>query len=290
MPMSLTAALPAALAAALPAPVVEMVVGLLVRMIMPILALDRAAARDAAIRMLADYQPRSGRELRLAGTAIGLSLNGLRALADAAHQQDDPAGSLKEVRRWVSGVVRAGLSAERQFCQARRATPEPAGDIAAASHPSAIAPGRDPEPARPMAAPPADTSPAVPDTAEAGGQSAHAAAGEGCDASAAHSAADPEAGQASPAATPGADAAEDRDDCPASALARAEAMAAAAEHLLTTMKARYKGAPSPHSPAAQQIRAQQRIVDTTRMKLAQLRRQARQNATSAAAESLPAVA
>ena len=29
-------------------------------------------------------------------------------------------------------MVRAGLSAERQFCQARRATPEPAGDIAAA--------------------------------------------------------------------------------------------------------------------------------------------------------------
>ena len=46
-----------------------------------------------------------------------------------------------------------------------------------------------------------------------------------------------------------------------------------AERLLILMKARHKGAPPPHSPAAQQIQAQQRLVDAARMKLQHARRQ-----------------
>jgi len=38
------------------------------------------------------------------------------------------------------------------------------------------------------------------------------------------------------------------------------------------MKAHHKGAPPPYSKAAQDIRTQQRVVDSTRMALAQARR------------------
>ena len=53
----------------------------------------------------------------------------------------------------------------------------------------------------------------------------------------------------------------------------AEAALAKATKLLNLMKAHHKGAPPPHSQAAQQIQAQQRIVDTARLKLEQARRQ-----------------
>lgn len=54
--------------------------------------------------------------------------------------------------------------------------------------------------------------------------------------------------------------------------AQAEAALKSAEKLLALMKAHHKGAPPPHSHAAQQIQAQQRAVDTARMKLQQARK------------------
>jgi outer membrane protein TolC len=55
-------------------------------------------------------------------------------------------------------------------------------------------------------------------------------------------------------------------------IATAEAKLASATKLLNLMKAHHKGAPPPHSSAAQQIQAQQRVVETARLKLEQARR------------------
>ncbi len=55
-------------------------------------------------------------------------------------------------------------------------------------------------------------------------------------------------------------------------VAQVEAALRSAEKLLALMKVHHKGAPPPHSQAAQQIQAQQRLVDTARMKLQQARR------------------
>ena len=68
----------------LPAGAVDFVVGILVRLILPTLGDDPAAARALARDMLAEYQPGTLKELRLAAEIIGLSLNALNALADAA--------------------------------------------------------------------------------------------------------------------------------------------------------------------------------------------------------------
>jgi hypothetical protein len=56
-------------------------------------------------------------------------------------------------------------------------------------------------------------------------------------------------------------------------VAQAEAALQSAEKLLILMKAHHKGAPPPHSQAAQQIQAQQRLVDTARLRLQHARRQ-----------------
>jgi hypothetical protein len=58
-----------------------------------------------------------------------------------------------------------------------------------------------------------------------------------------------------------------------SPLSQAEGTYIVALAHLNFMKARHKGAPPPHSQAAQQIQAQQRIVDAARMKLELLRKQ-----------------
>ena len=55
-------------------------------------------------------------------------------------------------------------------------------------------------------------------------------------------------------------------------VAVAEANLASATKRLNLMKAHHKGAPPPHSTAAQQIQAQQRVVETARLKLQQARR------------------
>ena len=59
---------------------------------------------------------------------------------------------------------------------------------------------------------------------------------------------------------------------PETDIGKAEATLRTAEKLLGLMKARWKGAPPPHSKAAQDIRQQRRLVDTARMALAQARR------------------
>jgi hypothetical protein len=62
-------------------------------------------------------------------------------------------------------------------------------------------------------------------------------------------------------------------------VAQAEAALRSAEKLLALMKMHHKGAPPPHSQAAQQIQAQHRLVDTARMKLQQARRREAETAS-----------
>jgi hypothetical protein len=74
--------------------------------------------------------------------------------------------------------------------------------------------------------------------------------------------------QQGPGAAPPVVAAQPEPD-----LAQAEATVASAATRLHAMKSRFKGAPPPHSQAAQQIRAQERVAATARLKLEQARAQ-----------------
>src|SRR3954454_7419413 len=73
---------PMSLSPNLPVSAIEYVVALLVRLMLPNVGEDTEAARALALDMLADYHPRTVRELRLAGEIIGCGLNTLQALAD----------------------------------------------------------------------------------------------------------------------------------------------------------------------------------------------------------------
>ncbi|MBS0641652.1 MAG: hypothetical protein JSS43_17455, partial [Proteobacteria bacterium] len=75
-----------------------------------------------------------------------------------------------------------------------------------------------------------------------------------------------DAAAATPPDVAAATALEDAD-----VVAVLEAAHAAARVRLEQMKASYKGAPPPHSKAAQDIQRQQRVVDAARLKLAQAR-------------------
>ncbi|MFO1023707.1 MAG: hypothetical protein U1E70_00870 [Acetobacteraceae bacterium] len=216
---------------ALPVAAVDMVVMLLVRLIIPLHQVDAAAARTSALAMLAEYDPRTMMELRLAGEIIGLSLNAMQAQGDAA-QPDMTMAQRSDARRWAGAFTRTGLAAQRRLeamQKARRAGADSGTDAAApiTASPRAVAeaepPAQQPEPAAPALV-----------VSEAG-----------------------------PAGPP---------DHAVAALQQAEADFRKADRLLTLMRAHHKGAPPPHSQAAQQIRDQQRIVDAARMKLAQARK------------------
>ena len=72
------------LPASLPASAVNMVIGMLLPLILPSVGGDAQQARDLALFLLSEYQPQTGRELQLAGEAIGCSLRGLAMLAQSA--------------------------------------------------------------------------------------------------------------------------------------------------------------------------------------------------------------
>jgi hypothetical protein len=86
-------------------------------------------------------------------------------------------------------------------------------------------------------------------------------------------AAEAEAAQPPADVTPAA-AMPEQTDLPMDEVVEAAAVLASAEATLTQMKGRWKGAPPAHSPAGQQIKQQQRVVELARMKLGQARRRA----------------
>jgi len=205
----------------LPEAALQFVISVLLPLILPRNGGDPTAARSLALDLLEDHQPRSVRELRLAGEAVAFSLKSLTALAESA-EPNLAAEKQEAAMKWACALSRSGNLAQRRLDQLqgpRKPTRQPDVTPDTTTPPS--------EPAQ-IAAPPDQSTPAEP-------------------------------------------------------VAQAEAALRSAEKLLALMKAHHKGAPPPHSPAAQQIQAQQRIVDTARMKL----QQARKLAAAAALQSEP---
>lgn len=214
----------------LPDAAIELAIGLIIPILLPALPDDAETARAIVARMLADYEPRSLRELQLAAEATGFSLKTLVALArssDPVASADRQAAGMK----LATTLSRAGHAAQRKLDLLRR------GRQASSAAEPASAEARPAE-----AAQPADVAP----------PSAAATP-------------DPEAPTAPPAVSTQQVSAD---------LAQAELAYHAAAAQLTLMQARYKGAPPPHSQAAQQIKTQQRVVDMARLKLEQVRRRA----------------
>ncbi len=255
----------------LPSSAIETVIAFLLPLILPTLNNQTPAATALALHMLGDYNPQSTRELRLAAEAIGYSLKGLTVLAESAEP-----GITAEKRdadiKWACSLTRSGHQSERRLAEAQRAA-------------QATLPG---QPGQTTATNPAQVTPTNPaqatstNPADAASNPAQATATKAAQAistkpaalatlppqPAAHAPASPE-----PPAQPLPDETAPGD------VPTAEAALAKATKLLNLMQAHHKGAPPPHSSAAQQIQAQQRVVETARLKLEQARR--RQQATEA---------
>lgn len=212
----------------LPQAAIDFVIGLLLPILLPALAGDTETARAIAVRTVAEYEPRSMRELHLAGEAAGFSLKTLVLLAQSSDPAV-PAERQEALMKLATALSRSGQSAQRKLELLRRArrtasAEEPAPEATLSPVEMRVDAADDMEIAASDVQPPE--------------QSAGAPAG--------------------PAPSPD--------------LAQAEPAYHAAAAQLTLMRARFKGAPPPHSQSAQQIKAQQRIVDMARLKLEQARR------------------
>jgi hypothetical protein len=201
---------------------VALVVAVLTRLIVRAMGGTAESGQTLATLMLAEYQPETVRELRLAGEAIGLSLDSLAAFSASA-EPGITADQLAAARRWNCSLSRAGSAAHRRLDELQRAR--------RAGQPEA------PDNEAPDTAAP-DTEANLRDAAPR---------------------------RQAPLAAPAVAAQAEPD------LAQAEASVASAATRLHAMKSRFKGAPPPHSQAAQQIRAQERVVATARLKLEQVR-------------------
>ncbi|MFO1027607.1 MAG: hypothetical protein U1E70_20710 [Acetobacteraceae bacterium] len=231
------------LATSLPASAIDMVVGFLLPLILPATGGDIAAATALALDRLAEYRPRTARELDLAGEALGYSLKARAMLAQSAGA-DLPADKVDNALKWACSLSRASHQAQRRLDLLQRAPRALSPDDATAGTPAEEVPASAPAPLQ--ASPPAEVTTAVP---------------------------------ASPAASAPAPA----SCAPASAVAEAEAAYALAAARLEVLQSHYKGAPPPHTKAAQQIQAQQRLVNAARMKVQAARRHAGEAASPLAA-------
>jgi hypothetical protein len=87
---------------------------------------NTAAARDAAIRMLAEYQPETEDELRLAAQIVGFSFHALAALGQAT-AADIPLNRVLRLRGSAVSLSRESHKAQRRLDliqDARRAQPD----------------------------------------------------------------------------------------------------------------------------------------------------------------------
>jgi hypothetical protein len=257
----------------LPQSAVDLVVAMLVRLILPALAGDAEAAKALALAMLAEYQPQTIRELRLASEIVGLSLDSLNALVESA-QPGVPAERLATSRRWACSLSRTGYQAQRRLDTLQRArhggsASALASDIAVTA-PRAALPSAQAQTSVPQTAPLMPSQPEAPPHGPPQPQASHPAVGH------------TRPTQAQPAQDLGRSPLPEQSQAPQpqpqpalseSPLSQAEGTYVVALAHLNFMKARHKGAPPPHSQAAQQIQAQQRVVDAARMKLELLRKQ-----------------
>jgi len=135
------------LLATLPKIILDTVIGRLIPLFLAAAGGDAAAARDAAIQMLAAYDVETPEELTLAAEIIGLQFQALESLADAA----GPDRSLNQTLRLRGSAVslsRESHKAQRKLDQvqrARRTVPQPAASPAEppAAQPASGAPEKE---------------------------------------------------------------------------------------------------------------------------------------------------
>jgi hypothetical protein len=223
----------------------EMFVSFLLPLLLPAAGGDPAAARAAVLELLAEYDPRTARELDLAAEAIANSVKSLTMLAQSA-EPGLSQKALSDTLRWATSLSREGHRAQRRLDQMQRARRAAArAELAALTESASLV--------EPDALLETVAVPAVADLPEVAADDALTGAAQ-----------------------------------TETETAQAETALARAEKLLALMKAHHKGAPAPHSKAAQQIRDQQRVVDAARLTLAQARQ--RQAGDHAEPDALPTAA
>jgi hypothetical protein len=116
----------------LPAAILDTILARLAMLFLAGAADNTAVARDAALRMLAEYQPETGDELRLAAQIVGFSFHALAALGQAM-APDMPLNRVLRLRGSAVSLSRESHKAQRRLDliqNARRtqpdATPQPA--------------------------------------------------------------------------------------------------------------------------------------------------------------------
>jgi hypothetical protein len=116
------------LSPALPQALLATILGRLVRLLLTAANNDETAARQAAIETLADYQPETAAELRLAANIVSFSLHALEALSQAAIPDLSLAKTLR-LRGSAVSLSRESHKAERRLEQRQQARgaghPEP---------------------------------------------------------------------------------------------------------------------------------------------------------------------
>ncbi|MFL5252208.1 MAG: hypothetical protein ACJ8AI_04835 [Rhodopila sp.] len=236
------------ISASIPTAFVDVVIGCLLPLLLRGTGGDAQAADALARHLLTEYHPRTAQELHLAGESITNRLKSMLLLAASA-EPGIAAEAEDTALKWATSLTRAGHQAERKPDRLQRAS-------CATHRPHMLdETGLD---IQEQAGPPVE--PAAPTTPE---QTA-------------------ETTPAGPATAPPADAS------PASEVGQAESKYNPAAKLLTLMKAHHKGAPPPHTKAAQDIQHQQRIVDAARMALQQARCRQVQAAVQSASTAIAA--
>ena len=132
--------------ASISAAVVDTIIAFLLPLLLPGAGGDIQAANAVALELLADHQPQTGRELRLAGEAIAFSLKGLAMLGKSA----EPASSVEGLNsslKWACSLARSGHQAQRRLDELQRlrrpaarrrepvAEPDPGPEAPAAAEP-----------------------------------------------------------------------------------------------------------------------------------------------------------
>jgi len=112
----------------LPTAILDTILARLALLFLSAAADNTAAARDAAIRMLAEYQPQTEDELRLAAQIVGFSFHALAALGQAT-ASDMPLNRMLRLRGSAVSLSRESHKAQRRLDliqDARRTQPDSA--------------------------------------------------------------------------------------------------------------------------------------------------------------------
>jgi hypothetical protein len=113
---------------------------------------DQAVARQAAIEALADHQPQTGAELRLAAKVVAFNLQMLEALGQAA-SLDVPMAQILRLRSGAVSLNRQADKAENRLHGLQQAIPpEPQQAKSASKPPYPVAPWPKAQPGSLMAA------------------------------------------------------------------------------------------------------------------------------------------